>query len=681
METVTIDGTDYVRMTDLGTFTVTSGETTKEYTITKAKMDLVLLTGQSNAISYTAPSNYSDPSPVAPGKAFYLGTDAANGIYAGLPVYGSSGTLEAATITDLTADDGSVNVAGMYPAFCSGYVSQTGHRVLVVNTAIGGKSINQWADGGTCDVWMEDVFDRLSEVVSNGSVVLTPTVALWSQGESDASHTIEFYEQNLIALLEKLWDGDYGYDFDKVLTALPRNSVRDSPTNPALAQMQTAEEHSGFVIASSLPLYFTSEQTRDGTHYTQEVYGWLGEAFARSAAYVTGHRLEAQSIVLPAAVGSVAELPSKVIAYGTSGQGFSMSVGTWSASTPAGTYTAPMTGTHPGTTVPSPLTATAVLLEDWSWDEPTKTLTVGQNVLGPVGAWSGFATEVKSLVIEPGVASLTGTAFRTMTNLEHVSMPSGVTEIGSRAFGVTFADCKDAAIATPTAGEYAGGGGILYLCDPTIFAYDADGTTITGLSDTDATCLVFPTTYNGQTITAIGASAFTSSGVLKAYCLPDTAITTVGSYSFKGCSSLLAASFPKATSVSAELFKGCHALESVNFDSATVASYSSFQNCKALKSASFPMMENLNGSAFNNCVALAAVDLPSVTSMRANDFAYCTAIQTVTFGSALATVDESTFPAWTFYDADGTTVLDKTVASNLAGFTFTGTASALVKQS
>lgn len=579
-EIVTIGDEQYVRMTDVGTFTVSSGGDSKEFKVTKAKLDLVLLTGQSNSLFYTAPSFYSGDSPVAPGKAFYLGTETPDGNYAGIPRSSDPSALDSAGIVDVTSDSGSVNIAAMYPAFCSGYVEETGHRVLVVNTGVGGQSIYQWLDGYPCDLWMHDVFDRLDEIVSEGKVELTPTVALWSQGESDSGQTVGWYKYHLEKVLDNLWGGDYGYSFKKVLSVLPRHSSRESPTNPAIAQEQVASQQGGFVIASSLPVHFTSAQTRDGIHYTQTVYGWLGEAFARSAASVMGYRPVTQSLVLPIDVGVVASLPDKAGVYGTSGETYEVTA-TWTVTSDPSVYD---------------------------------------------GALSGA--------------------------------PSGTVLIGGLSVQ-----------AIPS--------------NPAFFTFSEDGATITGVTEaaTGASMLVLPSSYNGTTVTAIAASAFASSGIAGVCCLPDTSIATIGARAFKGCASLTSVSLPKATTIPYECFSGCTLLETVEFPSAVSSAYTAFQNCKALVDVELPSLTQTKGGLFINCLALETVSLPSIQTLKANDFQYCMAIESVTFGDGLAEVANSTFPNWTFYAADGTTTIDKTVASNLAGHTFAGTASALVMQS
>lgn len=562
-EVVTIGGEQYVRMTSLGTFTASSGSQTKDYNVVKAHMDLVLIAGQSNCYFFTAPSLYDGPTTVAPGKAFYLGSGQPTDGFAGIPREEVSGSLDSSAIMDYVASDGSVNVAGMYPSFCGGYVSETGHRVLVVNTAIGGQGIDRWVPGQRCDVWMHDVLDHLKDIVSDGSVVLNPTVALWSQGEADVARSVSWYEERMVPLLQRLWGGDYGYSFENVLSVLPRHATYTNPVNPAIAQEEIASEYEHFVIASTLPVNFTSSQMRDGAHYTQEAYGWLGEAFARSAAEVLGDTPSPETLVLPVEVGAVETLPAQAGVYGTSGELYTVA-SRWSATSDPSVYTASYSRAPSGTVIASGLSSEA------------------------------------------------------------------------------------------------------YPCKPSLFTYDDTGSTITGLSSAGAgaTHLVIPTAYDGKSISWIGNAAFQdNTTVTHLMMLPDSGLLGVSASAFRGCTSLKEADVPESCYVFGNYaFTGCSSLESFEIPAAA---------------------GTLSLKMFENCVSLGSVNIPStVTQVTKDAFQGCTGTTEVSFGTGFAaTLQENCFGAWTFYASDGTTVIDKTDASNLAGNTFKGTASALVMQS
>lgn len=698
IETVTIGGTEYVRMTDLGTFTATIGEDSKEYTVNKAKMDLIVWAGQSNSMTYTNPSYYSGETTIEPGKGFYLGSTTPDVYFAGIT---REETYSTATICDIVSDENTMNVAQMYPAFYGDYYKETGHRLITANTGIGGMWISTWDDGGRSDLFFKAVMDRLIEQCE-GKIELNPVAVLWVQGESNYESPQEQYLTHFQSLLEKMEDGYYGFEFPYITASLPRVDMRsyDDMIPSALAQIQEAEDDPQFSIATSIAYRATDEQYRDGLHFTQEYYGWVGEAFARQLAELTGHAPVSETIVLTEQIGAYETLPSTVTGYGTSGEGYSLEA-TWS-STGSGTYSATLSNAPSGTTILDGLTATA---SAYSWDSATKTLTIQTDMAQSASQpWDGY-TQAKGLVIADTVSSIPASAFDTLAALEYVSLPDSLETIGAGAFSVSFADYLGQPIATPSAGEYVGSG-TLYKFDDSIFTYSADNAKITGLTvdAVSAKHIVLPSEKDGTRITTIYNNAFKDkTDLISVWTLPETYLTTVNAYAFQGCSALTSVSLPEMTTTDTGAFQDCVLLTSVTTDKMTTLGVSAFRGCAALVSLELPLVTTFPGSVFINCTSLETVDMASATSIGINTFFGCAALKTVSlpsvttvsdssfrgcfgvtsvsFGSNLDSVHASSFPQWTFYDTDGTTVLDKTVASNLAGHSFTGTASALVKQS
>ena len=114
------------------------------------------------------------------------------------------------------------------------------------------------------------------------------------------------------------------------------------------------------MVASSLPLRFGADQTRDSIHYTQQAYGWIGEAFGRSMAEAHGLAPAKETIVMAEDVGTVSELPATVMAWGTSGAAYEL-VASWTES--GGVWTAELSGEPIGTRIMPGLTAIATLQE------------------------------------------------------------------------------------------------------------------------------------------------------------------------------------------------------------------------------------------------------------------------------------------------------------------------------
>ncbi len=341
----------------------------------------------------------------------------------------------------------------------------------------------------------------------------------------------------------------------------------------------------------------------------------------------------------------------------------------------------------------------------YTWDDDDKTLTINQNVSGNSHEWDGYASQATSLVLTEKVNSVTGSAFTGFTSLEYVSIPESVDTIASSCFATSFEDPYGASITAVGPGEYAGlGDGTLYQCDPDIYTYSADKKSITGLSSdaSGAVNLVIPTTRGGAQVTTISAYAFGSNTTIETVItMPDSALATVKQESFQNCTSLETVSIPSVKSMEFAAFKGDSALAYADIKGVTDIAGSAFYQCVALSEVRLDSVETIGNSAFISSAitsldapalksigistffgsaSLSTVSLPSIETIGATAFQNCAGATSVTLGSSLASFETNSFASWTFKATDGTTTLEKT-AANLAGHTFTGTASALVMQS
>lgn len=366
----------------------------------------------------------------------------------------------------------------------------------------------------------------------------------------------------------------------------------------------------------------------------------------------------------------------------------------------------------------------------YTWDEEDGELTINQDVGAGSQKWDSLGADVKSLVINDNVKSVADGAFNTLTGLEYVSISDRVESITSSAFGVTLKDCMDQAITAPEAGEYVGtGNGTLYYCDDSIYTYNSSA--ITGLTADAASAvhLVIPETHGGATIKTIASAAFRDkTAIATVLHVPGSELTTISYNAFRGCTSLATIELPETVdtirnnafrdcamtafdvpplvktieeytfnsctsltdidlanveTIGASVFASSTSLSSITIpDSVTTIGGSAFSSCTSLASVTLSKnLAELPNYMFNRCTSLSSITIPdSVTSIGSGTFTNCSGITSVTFGTGLTTLSETTpFPAWTFYASDGTTQIDKTVAANLAGKTFQGTAAALVE--
>lgn len=363
-EVVEIGGEPYVRMTSIGTLVADD----RAYAVGPARLDLVVLSGQSNSVFYTSPSYYPGPSPVAPGTAFVLGNpDLASGTLAGLM---TPETVDMCGLMDFVDDQGGVRVSQMYPAFLHAYVQETGHRVLVVNTGIGGQGIASWDRGEQCDLWMTQALEKAKEIEEGGTVELSPTVVLWAQGETDRFRTQEYYEEKLEDLIGRLTGDYYPYSFPQMTSVIPRFAGHgpDDMITSALAQIAVAETVPSFTVATVLPPRLPSDLYRDSVHWQQAPYGWFGEALGRQYAIDNGLGTVAETIVYCEDLGEVSELPYMLTAYGTSGEGYEILVN-WIETDEPGVYKANWLGNPIGCKLYEGLSCTATLVQEDEEDE------------------------------------------------------------------------------------------------------------------------------------------------------------------------------------------------------------------------------------------------------------------------------------------------------------------------
>lgn len=297
----------------------------------------------------------------------------------------------------------------------------------------------------------------------------------------------------------------------------------------------------------------------------------------------------------------------------------------------------------------------------YTWDEDNGELVIQKNIFGGSYAWDTYDDQIRSIVIKPGVTQIGNSAFDGATNLEYLSIPESVTDIGTNAFGVTFKNHMNSTISVEPGSEYVGNGsGTLYLCDESVFTYSNDS--ISGLSSSaqGAVILVLPNTHGSTTVTSVNTQAFKdNTTITKVFTLPKSTITTIRGSAFSGCTNLAEVHLP---------------------DRLTTILGSAF-GASGITEAIFPdTLATIGGYVFQGCTSLSTIHFPSsLQSADVASFGGTTGVTEISFAAGFNPTTMNYGP-WTFYESDGTTQIEKT-AANLAGKTFQGTASALVEVS
>ena len=157
---------------------------------------------------------------------------------------------------------------------------------------------------------------------------------------------------------------------------------------------------------------------------------------------------------------------------------------------------------------------------------------------------------------------------------------------------------------------------MLFACAATSFAADNGDYTVS-VNDTGVTIesysggeesVSIPETINGDTVTAIGASAFKDNTQLVSVTIPDT-VTSIGASAFSGCTALTSVTVPDTvTSIGISAFEGCFSLESIELPGCDIGAYA-FINCSLLSEITFTGdITSLGRYAFSNTAWYIAQD-------------------------------------------------------------------------
>lgn len=229
----------------------------------------------------------------------------------------------------------------------------------------------------------------------------------------------------------------------------------------------------------------------------------------------------------------------------------------------------------------------------WNFDKNAGTLSVSgtgemknyhsslylskQETLYPA-PWSDFASEIKTVVISPGITNIGSYAFYGCSNLVAVSIPNGVSRIESSVFE----GCSNlATISIPSSVTYMGA---------TVFAR----------------CSSLETISISDSVSFIGYGIFAGCERLEHITIPAS-ITELYSYSFANCSNLSSITIPSSViAIHEYAFKGCSSLPSVSIpDHVEKIDWGTFEGCSSMTSVYIPASVLVIGrDAFKDCTSL-----------------------------------------------------------------------------
>ena len=239
----------------------------------------------------------------------------------------------------------------------------------------------------------------------------------------------------------------------------------------------------------------------------------------------------------------------------------------------------------------------------WHYNENGVVITKFSNKIHNVVIPTSFLDlRVKSTKL-PSVSakSIADSAFENCQNLQNITLPNYLTDIGNSAFK----GCTNlASINIPNL--------------------------ITSInSNTFENCISLKSVLLHNNITSIGVSAFKGCTSLESINLPSS-INNIGDEAFKGCTNLASINIPNSiTSINSNTFENCQSLKSVLLHNNIISiGASAFKGCTSLESINLPSsINNIGDEAFKNCSSLTSVtvnrEISNTTNLGENAFDGC----------------------------------------------------------
>jgi len=283
-------------------------------------------------------------------------------------------------------------------------------------------------------------------------------------------------------------------------------------------------------------------------------------------------------------------------------------------------------------------------------------------------------SSLKSIDIPDSVTSIRYSAFYNCTSLTSIDLPENLTSIGSSAFsnsGITsiripknvetigsgaFSGCniKEFSIDEENA-SFTLIDGVIYNKDVTKIVYINDNITEVVIPATvkdissafKGSLTIEKVTFEaGSALTSIGSSAFNGCSSLTSIKIPS-GVTSIGSSAFYGCSSLTSIDIPDGvTSIGNSAFSGCSSLTSIEIpEGVTSIGNSAFSGCSSLTSIEIPEgVTSIGSNAFSSCSSLTSIEIPEgVTSIGYRAFYNCSLLTSIEIPESLTSIGDSAF--------------------------------------
>ena len=301
----------------------------------------------------------------------------------------------------------------------------------------------------------------------------------------------------------------------------------------------------------------------------------------------------------------------------------------------------------------------------------------------PICGWGEDISQIKKIVIEDGITSISQYSFYDCENLKEVNIPKSIKFIGKDAFHwcpnvekVSIDDvkswcqidfenensnpiqyCSDLYVAGKRTTEIKVPDGITEM-KPYVFwrrgSTADDKMLITSIQLPDTVTKIGKNALTNNRlqsleipdgVTSIGAGALVENN-FSAIKIPEN-VTEIGNGAFGGCSELTTIELPDSVKeIGTGLFNNCTKLTSVKLPQGIKSiKNGTFEKCTALTEFEIPAnVESVGESAFKNCTNLKRVTLPNgLRTVEYGAFSGCTSLSEINIPDTVTNIEDSVF--------------------------------------
>lgn len=301
LELVSVGGVQYLHASKLGAGSYDTADGTVKVHVSKAKLDLILMLGQSNATYVQADPSQADPIP-PPGTSYmYMAEDGDYKVSA-----------EGREFRSMVKADGGSATGDKAPAFASAYHAASGCKVYLVCGAVGGVPVLSY-DPATGSSWRaaERTLKAALDAVDHSKFSVSSKYYTWIQGESNKYTEPDTYIKQFMRMHDAILDGDLGRTFSHCFVSLPTDYHGG---NSVQALETIASRTSTVSIVTDVANTFTVENglmDPDGIHYSQLGDNIIGVELGKAAGEYRTSRTTDISGFLPV-IGTMVGLAAAV---------------------------------------------------------------------------------------------------------------------------------------------------------------------------------------------------------------------------------------------------------------------------------------------------------------------------------------------------------------------------------